>query len=170
MNHPSVLLSYPPQSITHFVLPSVHTCTCVCARVHTYTSVYVCVHLPVKGRFDDCVDRQSGREQAEEEAMSFNIPLSSPDTDTGNMEGDAIVCHSLRATCHFPPYCCHTQVKPLGLSRWNFAHLSGRTTESIKKQTYSDRRHSHDLLIQISHIYNKVSSSCVVDQINIQIL
>lgn len=85
----------------------------VCARVHTYTSVYVCVHLPVKGWFDDCVDRQSGREQAEEEALGFNIPLSSPDTDTGNMEGDAIVGHSLRATCHFPPYCCLTQVQPL---------------------------------------------------------
>lgn len=38
-----------------------------------------------------------------------------PDTGTGNMEGDAIVCHSLTHTqSHMPlPFYCHTQVQPL---------------------------------------------------------
>lgn len=42
MNHPSVLLLYPPQSIPHFVLPSVHTCTCLCSCAYLYFCLRVC--------------------------------------------------------------------------------------------------------------------------------
>lgn len=118
MNHPCVLFLYPPQSITHFVLLNAHVCVCAC--------LCLCVQLlPVNlWWFDGCVDRQSGREPAEEEAMSFNIPLSSPQyIHVGARHWhrkyggwcyrlSPARTHTHWATCHFP-FDFHTQVQSL---------------------------------------------------------
>lgn len=147
---------------------------CVSARVHSYTSVYVYVHLPVRGRFDDCVDRQSGREQAGEEAMSFNIPLSSPQyihvgTRHRHRKYGGWCYHLSLARSHMPlPFILsHTGTTWSTFQRVNFCS-SSRSDHSKSKHAHihTKRRKCG----QISHIHNKVPSSCVLHQIYIQIL
>lgn len=141
----------------------------------------MCVHFPVKGWFDDRVDKQPGREQAEEEAMSFNIPLSSPQyIHVGARHWHRKYggwCYRLSlALSHMPfsLFCCHTQVQTLE-SNWEGTSsliLLPESTNNGKQQwkyTVKQKQES-EFAVLILHIRDKVPISCVVHQINIQML